>query len=376
MAHPQPITIIDPLPWPHSTVTRLSLSNLVTAGQLATNEDGRPAVWIVPQLNEREPNPPFGYVVSFICFHERGFAAPASRFMRALCYHYGVELHNFTPNAISQAVTFVGVCEGFLGIPVNWDIWVHLFHVELHTLTTPELKIRRAVRAGGMTIALRNTRRELYIPCTMTSNNSEWERGWFYLRNDGASLPSYSGKVLKDKADSWHHGVSLPSHQTRLDSLLAALKDLADDGLTAGCVLANLYHRRVVPLMERPLRIFEMHEDADPAALAQSRLLPGLFPREYAATRARRAIDLKTGRNDDATLWAFTMLPVGPLVSGFPLPLVLLVRGASTCLEILPVPLQIRAVNAARSDPPTPRSRAHARAAQRRKQERAARKRE
>jgi hypothetical protein len=86
--------------------------------------------------------------------------------------------------------------------------------------------------------------------------------------------------------------------------------------------------------MERPLRIFEMHEDANPVALAQSRLLPGLFPREYAATRARRAIDLRTGRNDDAMLWAFTMLPVGPLVSGLPLPLVLLVRGALSCLEI------------------------------------------
>jgi hypothetical protein len=89
--------------------------------------------------------------------------------MRALCYHYGVELHNFTPNAISQAATFVGVCEGFLGIPVNWDIWVHLFRAELHTLTMLEPKIRSAVRVGGMTIALRNTRREPYIPCTMTS---------------------------------------------------------------------------------------------------------------------------------------------------------------------------------------------------------------
>jgi hypothetical protein len=65
-----------------------------------------------------------------------------------------VELHNFTPNAISQAATFVGVCEGFLGIPVNWDLWVLLFRAELHTLTTPEPKIRRAVHAGGMTIAL------------------------------------------------------------------------------------------------------------------------------------------------------------------------------------------------------------------------------
>jgi hypothetical protein len=96
--------------------------------------------------------------------------------------------------------------------------------------------------------------------------------------------------------------VSPPSHQTRLDSLLDALKDLADGGLTAGCVLANLHHRRIVPLMERPLRIFEMQEDVNPVALAQPRLLPGLFPREYAATRARRAIDLRTDRNDDATL--------------------------------------------------------------------------
>jgi hypothetical protein len=201
-----------------------------------------PAAWIVPQPNEREPNPPYSYVVSFIRFHKWGFAAPASRFMRALCYHYGVELHNFTPNAISQAATFVGVCKGFLGIPVNWDLWVHLFHAELHTLTTPEPKVRPVVRTDGMMITLRNTRREFYIPCTITSNNAEWERGWFYLRNDGAGLPSYSGKVLKDRADSWHHGVFPPSHQARLDSLLAALKDLAEGGLTAGCVLANLHH--------------------------------------------------------------------------------------------------------------------------------------
>jgi hypothetical protein len=73
----------------------------------------------VPSERDRVPNPSFGYVVSyvvsFVRFHERGFTAPASRFMRGLCYHYGVELHNFTPNAISQAATFVGVCEGFLG---------------------------------------------------------------------------------------------------------------------------------------------------------------------------------------------------------------------------------------------------------------------
>jgi hypothetical protein len=123
--------------------------------------------------------------------------------------------------------------------------------------------------------------------------------------------------VLKEKADSWHHGVSSPSHQARLGSLLAALKHLADRGLTAGCVLANLHHRRIIPLMERWLRIFEMDEDADPIALAESRLLRDPFLREYAATQARRAVDLRARRSDDASLWAFAMLPIGQLVSEF-----------------------------------------------------------
>jgi hypothetical protein len=172
-----------------STATKLSLNLLVAGGQLVANEDGQPAEWIEQLARDRVPNPTFGYVVSFIRFHERGFAAPMSRFMRAPCYHYGVELNNFTPNAISQAATFVGVCEGFLGIPVNWDLWVHLFRAELHTLATAEPRIRHAARASGLSIALRSTRREFYIPCTMSSNNTEWERGLFYLRNAGTGLP-------------------------------------------------------------------------------------------------------------------------------------------------------------------------------------------
>jgi hypothetical protein len=50
--------------------------------------------WMVPPTSGQEPNPPYRFVVSFIRLHERGFTALASRFMRGLCYHYRVELHN------------------------------------------------------------------------------------------------------------------------------------------------------------------------------------------------------------------------------------------------------------------------------------------
>jgi hypothetical protein len=84
-----------------------------------------------------------------------------------------VELHNFAPNAISQAATFIGVCEGFVGIPVNWDLWVHLFRAELHTLQTSEPRTRRAMRAGGMSLAVRTQRKDDYIPSMMTTNNAD-----------------------------------------------------------------------------------------------------------------------------------------------------------------------------------------------------------
>jgi hypothetical protein len=119
-------------------VTPLTPNELVNGGQLAPAGEGTYLAWMVPPASHREPNPLYDYVVSFIRLHERGFTAPVSSFMRRLCYHYGVELHNFAPNPISQAATFVSVCEGFLGILANWDLWFHLFRAELHTLATSE----------------------------------------------------------------------------------------------------------------------------------------------------------------------------------------------------------------------------------------------
>jgi hypothetical protein len=89
MAPPQPIVVLDPSSWPRSTVMPFALHVLVNGGQLALNVEGAPPAWIVPPVTDREPNPSYGYVVSFIRHHECGFATPASHFMRRLCYHYG-----------------------------------------------------------------------------------------------------------------------------------------------------------------------------------------------------------------------------------------------------------------------------------------------
>jgi hypothetical protein len=208
----------------------------------------------------------------------------------------------------------VGVCEGYLGIPVNWELWLHLFRAELFTQPTTEQRTRRAVRAGGMSLALRTQFKDDYILCTMTTNSAGWERGWFYLRNAEPGFPPYTGLVLREKPNSWGYGVSTPQHRRRLGSLLAALKYLSTRGLTAAGVLAFLHHRQIVPLMERPLCIFEMTEVTDLVALARSWMLPTPLERAYALTRARNAVDTRMLRQD-RSLWGLEMLPTGPLVS-------------------------------------------------------------
>jgi hypothetical protein len=125
----------------------------------------------------------------------------------------------------------------------------------------------------------------------------------------------YTGLVLRERPNSWSHGVSPVQHRNQLDSLLAALRNLAGRGLTARAVLTFLHHRRVILLMERPLRIFEMTETADPIALARSRMLQSPLLREYAATRARSAVDSQSLRSD-RSLWDLEMLPTIQLVSG------------------------------------------------------------
>jgi hypothetical protein len=65
-------------------------------------------------------------------------------------------------------------------------------------------------------------------------------------------------------------------------------------------VIAEFHHRRVVPLMERELCMFEMTEGTPPVVLARSRMLEKQLPESYAATRASRAVNPKfVGCSDD-----------------------------------------------------------------------------
>jgi hypothetical protein len=113
------------------------------------------------------------------------------------------------------------------------------------------------VHAGSCTLQVRAGQGELYILAQLISSNSGWHDGWFYLRNDDDRLPKFSSQVLMLREDNWLYGV-VEEEKSKLQPLLDALRRLCQRGLTVGMVAIAFHRRRVLPLMQRRLRIDEM----------------------------------------------------------------------------------------------------------------------
>jgi hypothetical protein len=256
------VAVVSPRdPWPFSTVTADDLEALFADGLLRPLSCDSQPEWMAPPSGAT-PSPPQGYVLSFVSFHERGFGVPASRFMRAILHTYGVELHNLSPNSIAQAAIFAAVCEGFLGIAPHWDLWTHLFSVELFASTTGERRVRMVVQADGCILQLRQAWAQQYIPAILVSSNKGWQRRWFYLRNDDGRLPSFSQRVVTAAGSNWRYGTPR-KRQKNLQPLLKALEELREGGLTAAGVVAAIHRRRVLPLTKRRLLLSEMTPRVD-----------------------------------------------------------------------------------------------------------------
>jgi len=87
-----PVRLIAADDWCPSSMMERRLLELEREGFLRPRTSSSRLEWIAPAVDHREPRPPKGYVVSFAKFHRHGLGTPLSRFMRALCHHYGVEL--------------------------------------------------------------------------------------------------------------------------------------------------------------------------------------------------------------------------------------------------------------------------------------------
>jgi hypothetical protein len=183
--------------WTRSNVSPEQLLRLVEAGQLPPLTTA--VEWRVPG-DESVPRPPKGYMVSFVAFHERGFSVPAGRFIHGVLFEYGLQLQHLNPNNIQQMAAFEAMYEGYLGISAHGTSsstsQVHLLEGGLRAATIDCTNLR-----------MKQGRGDDYILVSLTSLNSGWHKGWFYLRNDPEfALPSYTGNSIAESRRNWADG--------------------------------------------------------------------------------------------------------------------------------------------------------------------------
>jgi hypothetical protein len=112
--------------WTPSAVTLEHLQTLLKDGFMALTELEACHVPEDPTF----PVPTEGYVVFVVAFYEWGFGMPPHRFLHSLLWYYDLELHHLIPSGVLHIAAFIILCEAYLLIDPELDLWKYFFPVQ------------------------------------------------------------------------------------------------------------------------------------------------------------------------------------------------------------------------------------------------------
>jgi hypothetical protein len=187
-------------------------------------------------------------VTIFTRFVERGLTFLAGRFFQGLLCHYGFEVHHLNPNTIFHLFVFVVLCELWLAIEPNLDLFRWFFHPFSNGWADPVGCVRFSLREG------KRARQYIHVP--LTSNVPNWHRGWFYVDNSNwPSLPIVTGQRAKP-VQSWEYDLEA-RHRPHIQLALDPIRVLRDQGLHGRLIGWQFLHWRVQPLALRSRLLYE-----------------------------------------------------------------------------------------------------------------------
>jgi hypothetical protein len=115
---------------------------------------------------------------------------------------------------------------------------------------------------GCANLRMKQSRGDDYILMTLTSSNSNWHKGWFYLRNDPEfTLPAFTGNSITESQRNWSDGPVKTEQEKILKNHWAMLGCLRGAEVTLTEVIGQYHARGFVLLRRRPLRLCEMTAD-------------------------------------------------------------------------------------------------------------------
>jgi hypothetical protein len=134
------------------------------------------------------PAPEPGEAIVFYDHFPRGFALPASNFLRQFLDHFHLQPHHIRVNAMMTLATYATLCEVYLGIWPNVELFRRLIYFKTQT--------------AGTILVVRGT--ASFYACKTADfpgsrgkeSCNKWQRSFFYVKNlkegaDHINLPPF-----------------------------------------------------------------------------------------------------------------------------------------------------------------------------------------
>lgn len=175
--------------WGRSTMT-LNKLQLYEAGGLIPKDCG----WRLPG-KEEVPKPRSGEVVVFCDHVTRGFKPPGSKFFREMLAHYGLRLHDFGPNSMLNISNFHVMCEDYLEMEPDLDLWLEWFYCN----SQREYTGGPLLQCGA--VALQRRANCIFPKLALSSRNTDWQLSYFYCKDKSPPsekpLPAFDNTTLE-----------------------------------------------------------------------------------------------------------------------------------------------------------------------------------
>jgi hypothetical protein len=212
----------------------------------------------------------------------RGLALPASNFMRQFLDHFHLQPHHIGVNAMMMLAAFVTLCEAYLGIWPNVEMFHRLIYFKTQTAETIP------VICGTASFYARKT---ADFPSIKGKEScKKWQRSFFYVKNlkEGADHVNFPPFDANGPArDSW--SVPLPHPSPDMGKILQRISTMQMEGdLEPTDLLLAFVVARVSPLQRRSHKMCFLGSAKDPTRHS-SRVLSALD----VARKVNRIADVK-----------------------------------------------------------------------------------
>jgi hypothetical protein len=235
-----------------------------------------------PAGSERVPSPEPGETVVFYDHFPWGFALPASSFLCQFLDHFHLQPHHIGANAMMTLAAFAALCEAYLGIWPNVELFRRLIYFKTQTAETVP------VVCG---IASFYARKTADFPGIKGKEScKKWQRSFFYVKNlkegaDHINLPPFEANGPEQ--DSW--SAPLPRPTPDVEKILQRISALQKEGsLRPPDLLLAFLVARVSHIQHRSHKMCFLGSARDPTCHS-SRTLSAT----EVAQKANRVADVK-----------------------------------------------------------------------------------